>query len=63
MDLINLDLIPRFLMPLLMKKNIEHEHANYFPTAMYLLKFNERNTSARCDICSKLTVKRVELRH
>ena len=30
---------------------------------IYLLKVNDRNTSARCEICSKLTIKIPERRH
>ena len=33
--------------------------ANY-PAGIYLLKVNNRNTRARCEICSKLTVKTPE---
>ena len=28
-----------------------------FPAGIYLLKGNNRNTRARCDICSKLTIR------
>ena len=28
-----------------------------YPVGIYLLKINNRNTSARCEICSKLTIK------
>ena len=42
MDLINLDLIPGFLMPLLVKENISHKHPNDLLTAIYLLKINEK---------------------
>ena len=34
-----------------------------FPSGMYLLKVNNRNTRARCEICSKLTIKIPERRH
>ena len=33
------------------------------PTNIYLLKVNNRNSSKRCDICSKLTIKIPERRH
>ena len=42
MDLINLDLIPGFLMPLFVKENIVHKHSNDLLTAIYLLKINEK---------------------
>ena len=29
----------------------------YLPAGIYLLKVKNRNTSARCEICSKLTIK------
>ena len=32
------------------------------PAGIYLLKFNNRNTRARCEICSKLTIKTPERR-
>ena len=28
-----------------------------YPVGIYLLKFNNRNTRARCEICSKLKIK------
>ena len=28
-----------------------------YPVGIYLFKFNNRNTRARCEICSKLTIK------
>ena len=34
-----------------------------FPAGIYLLKVNSRNTRARCEICSKLTIKTPERRH
>ena len=33
------------------------------PVGIYLLKVNHRNTRARCEICSKLTIKTSERRH
>ena len=33
------------------------------PTGIYLLKVNNRNTKARCEICSELTKKTPERRH
>ena len=35
----------------------------YFPTGIYLLKVNNRNTSTRCEIFSKLTIKTPKRRH
>ena len=36
---------------------------NSFPVGIYLLKFNNRNTKKRCEICLKLTIKTPERRH
>ena len=33
------------------------------PVVIYLLKVNNRNTSTRCEICLKLTIKTPERRH
>ena len=33
------------------------------PASIYLLKVNNRNTTARCKICSRLTIKTVERHH
>ena len=33
------------------------------PAGIYLFKVNNRNTRARCEICSKLTIKIPERRH
>ena len=30
------------------------------PAKIYLLKVNNRNTRARCEVCSKLTIKTLE---
>ena len=35
---------------------------NAFPTDIYLLKINNRNTRTRCEICLKLTIKTPERR-
>ena len=35
----------------------------FFPTGIYLLKVNNRNTRTRCEICSKLTIKIPEWSH
>ena len=32
-------------------------HRRLYPAGIYLLKFNNRNTKTRCEICSKLTIK------
>ena len=32
----------------------------FYPAGIYLLKVNNRNTRARCEICSKLTIKTPE---
>ena len=34
-----------------------------YPVGIYLLKFNNKNTRARCEICSTLTIKTPEQRH
>ena len=34
-----------------------------FPVGIYLLKFNNRNTRTRSEICSKLTITAPERRH
>ena len=31
-----------------------------FPAGIYLLKFNSKNTRARCKICLKITIKKPE---
>ena len=46
-----------FLAPLLSLKKC------YDPAGIYLLKVNNRNTRARCEICSKLTIKAPERCH
>ena len=33
------------------------------PASNYMFKVNNRNTRTRCEICSKLTLKKVERRH
>ena len=63
MGLINWDLIPGFLMTLLVKENIVHKHPNDFLTSVYLLKFKGENNSTRCKICLKLTKMGVERLH
>ena len=35
---------------------------SFFPTGIYLLKVNNRNTRTRCEICLKLTIKTPERR-
>ena len=35
----------------------------FLPADIYLLKVNNRNTSTRCEICLKLTIKTAERRH
>ena len=35
----------------------------YISVGIYLLKVNDRNTRARCETCSKLTIKTPERRH
>ena len=37
-------------------------HCNCNPAGIYLLKVSSRNTRARCEICSKLTIKISERR-
>ena len=34
-----------------------------YPTGIYLLNVNARNTRRRCEMCSKLTIRIPELRH
>ena len=39
-------------------KKIENIHnQNYYPANIYFIKVNKRNTSKRCEICPKLTIK------
>ena len=38
-------------------------HSCLSPAGIYLLKVNNRNTRARCEICSKLTINTPERRH
>ena len=35
----------------------------FYPVGNYMFKVNNRNTRARCEICSKLTIKTPERRH
>ena len=44
-----------------MKQELDHA-ATKNPVDSYLLKVNNRNTRARCEICSKLTIKTPERR-
>ena len=37
-------------------------HVILYPSGIYLLKVNNKNTRARCEICSKLTIKIPERR-
>ena len=37
--------------------------SHFNPTGNYMLQVNNRNTRARCDICSKVTIKTRERRH
>ena len=44
-------------------KKIENIHnQNYYPANIYFFKVNKRNTSKRCEICPKLTIKTPERR-
>ena len=63
MGLINWDLRPVFLMPLLVKENIAQKHPNDFLNGVQLLKAKGKNTSTRSKICSKLTITSVEQLH
>ena len=36
------------------------EGSQFYPAYIYLFKVNYRNTSKRCEICSKLTIKTPE---
>ena len=38
----------------------ETDVSNQFQASIYLLKLSNRNTRARCEICSKLTIKTPE---
>ena len=46
--------------PLVFSQNVQTK-AN--PAGNYMFKFNSRNTTARCEICSKLTIKTSERCH
>ena len=39
-----------------------HKYGTVFPASIYLFKVNNRNTRARCEICSKLKIKTSERR-
>ena len=41
----------------------DQNHLRLFPTGIYLLKVNNRNTRARFEICTKLTIKTPERCH
>ena len=43
------------LMILFINKQVKAKQ--YFPADKYMFKISNRNTSARCEICSKLTIK------
>ena len=43
-------------------KNIS-QYMQVFPANIYILKVSKRNTRKGCEICSKLTIKRLEQRH
>ena len=45
------------------KKEQDIQNENRNPTSNNMLKVNNRNTRAKCDICSKLTTKTPERRH
>ena len=42
------------------ERSFVHKHPNDFPTGIYLLTIKGKHVSTRCEICSKLTIKRVE---
>ena len=47
--------------PFLSKQNLSSlPLLRYYPVGNYILKVNNRNTRARCEICSKLTIKTPE---
>ena len=50
-------LCSKFIMDLKFKTSIN------FPSAIYLLKVNNKNTRTRCEICSELTVNTPERHH
>ena len=39
---------------------LTHLRQIFFPTNIYLVKVNNRNTKKKCEICSKLTIKTPE---
>ena len=50
-----------FLIPVISVDVIANENYRTFqPSDIYLLKFNNKNTQTRCEICSKLTIKMPE---
>ena len=58
----NFNICKRFLYA--KKKNAETFIALFnYPAGNYVFKLNNRNTRARCEICSKLTIKTPERRH
>ena len=42
------------------KNFLQKTTKHFFPAGDYMLKVNNRNTTARCEICSKLTIKTPE---
>ena len=47
----------------MLKVNSKHTRTTSISAGIYLLKVTNRNTRTRCEICSKLTIKRPEWRH
>ena len=52
---------PSFSVQWLHKKR--YKICNYFPADNYMFRVDNRNTRARCKICSELTIKTPERRH
>ena len=42
---------------------VNNESLRYYPAGNYMFKVSNRNTRARCGICSKLTIITPERRH
>ena len=58
LDHLGLDI--RISYTIICERSIVHKHPNDFPTDIYLLTIKGKHVSTRCEICSKLTIKRVE---
>ena len=54
--------VRQFLATVIRLKMMKNAFYFMFPVGIYLLKVNNRNARARCEICSKLTIKTPERR-